>query len=494
MGLDLRTRADRLLGAGLERLVVDHHRRRLSRRGREQALDPDPGQGQGRSGEADEAWAQQGSPPRPGNSVEVLIDGADAFAQMVEAIRGARSHVHIAGWHITPDFALTRGDEPLLLRRLLAETAERCPVRVILWAGAPVPVFKPRRSDVRAVREALCKGNRIQCVLDSRERPMHCHHEKLVIVDDELAFVGGIDLTSLAGDRWDESSHPARGRLGWHDAGTCLRGPAVGDVAGHFDSRWRELTGEALEPPQPEEIAPAGDLTVQVTRTIPEHVYDFAPEGEFSILESHVRALRSAERLIYLESQFLWSPELVSILAEKLAHPPCDEFRLVVLLPANPNNGEDDTRGQLATLVDADDGAHRFLACTIYARTGERSDPLYVHAKVGIVDDRWLSVGSANLNSHSLFNDTEMNLVLCDPQLARRTRLRLWAEHLEREIEEVDGPPHEVVDGLWRPIATEQLQRRERGEPLSHHLVELPGISRHSMRLLGPLQSLLVDG
>jgi PLD-like domain len=69
----------------------------------------------------------------------------------------------------------------------------------------------------------------------------------------------------------------------------------------------------------------------------------------------------------------------------------------------------------------------RFLACTLYARAGSLVDPVYVHAKVGIVDDRWLTVGSANLNEHSLFNDTEMNVVTHDPGLARATRLRLWA-------------------------------------------------------------------
>ena len=127
----------------------------------------------------------------------------------------------------------------------------------------------------------------------------------------------------------------------------------------------------------------------------------------------------------------------------------------------------------LGRLVAADDGAKRFLATTIMSRSGERSGPLYVHAKIGIVDDAWLAIGSANLNEHSLFNDTEVDVVTCDPALARDTRLRLWAEHLERD--DVDGDPARIVDEHWRPIATEQLERRRRGEPLTHHLVELPG-------------------
>jgi phosphatidylserine/phosphatidylglycerophosphate/cardiolipin synthase-like enzyme len=103
-------------------------------------------------------------------------------------------------------------------------------------------------------------------------------------------------------------------------------------------------------------------------------------------------------------------------------------------IPAKPNSGAHDTAGQLAVLADANRGAgrSRMLACTLYAVGRDRSERIYVHAKVGIVDDRWLTVGSANLNEHSLFNETEMNVVTHDPTLARRTRLRLWSEHLER--------------------------------------------------------------
>jgi phosphatidylserine/phosphatidylglycerophosphate/cardiolipin synthase-like enzyme len=115
-----------------------------------------------------------------------------------------------------------------------------------------------------------------------------------------------------------------------------------------------------------------------------------------------------------------------------------------------------------------------------------------VHAKIGIVDDEWLAIGSANLNEHSLFNDTEVDVVTCDAPLARATRLRLWEEHLERA--DVDGDPAQIVDELWRPIASEQLARRRAGSPLTHHLIELPGVSRRSRRLVGPLDALLVDG
>jgi phosphatidylserine/phosphatidylglycerophosphate/cardiolipin synthase-like enzyme len=232
-----------------------------------------------------------------------------------------------------------------------------------------------------------------------------------------------------------------------------------------------------------------------VIRTVAEGMYEAVPRGDFSILESYTRALRSAQHLIYLENQFLWAPEIVSILAAKLREPPGPDFRLVIVLPANPNNGRDDTRGQLGVLSAADAGTGRMLAATIRSLSGERDDPLYVHAKVAVVDDRWLTVGSANLNAHSLLNDTELNLACVDPQLARETRVRLWAEHLELDeqtVAELDVCT--LVDQHWRPIAYEQLARRESGAPPTHRLLAMPSVSRRSRRLLGPLQGLVDDG
>jgi phosphatidylserine/phosphatidylglycerophosphate/cardiolipin synthase-like enzyme len=422
----------------------------------------------------------------------VLIDGEQALGGIAAVLEGARSRVHIAGWHLAHDFGLRRDDRTWRLRDMLAELAERLDVRVLLWAGAPLRVFTPDRAEVRETTRRLTEGTSIRCELDAHERPMHCHHEKLVIVDDEVAFVGGIDLTWLGGDRFDTPRHPMRSRLGWHDACVRLRGPAVADVAAHFCSRWHEVTGEAL--PAPPDPPPAGSNTVQVVRTIPERIYDFASDGEFRILEAYRRALRSAGRLIYIENQFLWSPHIVEVLAQKLRDPPTESFRLLVLLPARPNNGADSTRGQLGVLAAADDGRGRFLATTVSARTGALTWPLYVHAKIAIVDDRWLTIGSANLNDHSLFNDTEMNVICQDEQLVADTRRRLWSEHLEVSLDEVSGEASEVIDRLWRPLASEELARRRRGEPAGRRLVELPGVSRRSKALMGPLDGLLVDG
>ncbi|HWM01185.1 MAG TPA: phospholipase D-like domain-containing protein [Actinophytocola sp.] len=486
-------KVDERIGDGLEHVLRAHHERRLRRLGWADVLpdDDEPGLVQRR---LDRLGGR--APVRTGNRVEVLVDGEKALPVIQAAIEGARERVHIANWHASPDFRLVRTPDAPTLRELLRETAERVPVRLLLWAGPPVPVFQPTRGLVKDALRAFTTDSKVSCVLDSRERTMHCHHEKLVIVDDRVAFVGGLDFTALEGDRHDSVEHPPDRPLGWHDVVARLEGPIVADVAEHFRQRWNEVAAE--EVPSAPVSEPVGDTNVQLLRTVPDKTYDFVPRGEFTILDGYLRALRSAEHLVYLENQFLWSPEIAEVLIDKLCRPPSEDFRVVLVLPRKPTNGADTTRGQLGRLLAADmletsDGP-RLLAATISAHDGEESAPVYVHAKVGIVDDEWMTIGSANLNEHSLFNDTEVNIATDDRELIRATRLGLWAEHLQRPEAEVDSPAAEVVDRLWRPIAQEQAEREERGQRRTHRLTLLPGVSRRAGRLQGPLRGLLVDG
>ncbi len=477
----MRLAAGHALGGAIDQAVASHHTRRLRKVGWGHALEAH-----------ERGWARGPMPPRGHNAVDVLIDGATFLPRVAEELKAARSHVHLTGWYFSPELALTRGENPVSVRNLLAELAERIDVRVLVWSGAPIPVFRPSKGDVSAMVRRFCRGTKIECELDSCVRLMHCHHEKTIVIDDRVAFVGGIDLTYDSGDPYDSQQHLGRGGIGWHDLAVRLEGPAVADVAEHFRLRWQGATREEL--PTPQVAEPAGDVEVQIVRTIPENVYDTnLPRGDFSVLESYIGAIRSAERFIYIENQFLWSPEIVEHLAEKLRNPPRDDFRLLVLLPVDANDGADVSRGQVAALIHADDGNARFLACTIYARAGKLRDPIYVHAKVAIVDDHWLTVGSANLNEHSLFNDSEVNVVVRDAELVRDTRLRLWSEHLELPVEDIGGEPAEVVDRRWEPISEEQLARLQQGLHLTHRLVKLPGVSVRHRRFLGSLQGRIYD-
>jgi len=466
---NLTARIDGQIGDVIERANTRHHARRLKRNGWERAL-----RGDGRG------WASS-EPIRERNRLEVYIDGASALPAIAAAVRGARLFVHIAGWTLNPDFGVERYPAVVSLRDLLADAAERVDVRVLVWAGAPIAVMHPSRKEARQLLHHLVTGTRIHGALDAHNRPMHCHHEKLVIIDGEVAFVGGIDLTDLAGDRFDGAPHGNPARLGWHDVATSLAGPSVADVASHFVMRWEATTGERL--PKTPAPAPAGRSRVQVVRTVPEKTYRALPRGDFGILEAYTGALRRARQLIYLENQFLWSAEVVAVLREKLLRPPSDDFRLCLVLPLRPNNGNDDTRGQLAVLQTAD-RHHRLLAGSIGPLAPQRLG-VYVHAKVGVIDDQWLTVGSANLNEHSLFNDTEVNLVTNDADLARSVRERLWSEHLGQDC--AGRPPLEVIETEWRPLLSSSPPRLTALRPI-------PAVSRRSARLLGPLKGLVVDG
>ncbi|MGZ4334157.1 MAG: hypothetical protein ACXVRJ_07780 [Gaiellaceae bacterium] len=137
-------RLDDFVGESIERAVRAHHGRRLRRHGSAEAIDPS----------SDGGWARTASfAPRSGCGIEPFLDGSEALPRIADAIRSARSHVHLAGWHFDPSFRLEE-DGPTL-RELLAEAADRVDVRVLAWAGAPLPLFHPDRGEVRQACEKL---------------------------------------------------------------------------------------------------------------------------------------------------------------------------------------------------------------------------------------------------------------------------------------------------------------------------------------------------
>ena len=464
--------------AALEGAVRGAHRRRLARLGWDHVWQPGPW-----------PWVAGDPQPRSGNAVDVLIDGEEAFAALVEEISRARSHVHLTAWRLTLSFLLTREGPPVTLLDLLAGVANRVEVRVMIWQGAPLPVVRPWRADALLACRRLRQAG-VRCVLDRTDRLTGTAHDKVVVVDDRVAFVNGIDPTELPVDRFDSRDHPPRGGMGWHDLGVRLRGPIVEDVAAHFGRRWETATGEELTSPQRSE--PEGGVRAQLVDTVPEGRYSGLPRGSFRVLDAYLDALRRARRLIYVETEFLWSSEVVALLADRLRRPPCEEFRVVLVLPLSPLAGFDRTRGQLAILDEADGAAGRLLACTVHAHGTAGSFPIYVHSKVCIVDDDWMTVGSANLNDNSLFRATEANIVVADNELVRQTRERLWSEHLELPASEVTADPLRTLEDLWRPLAEEGSERRRRGESPRARLSFLPHASGGFGRLVGSVQNLLL--
>jgi phosphatidylserine/phosphatidylglycerophosphate/cardiolipin synthase-like enzyme len=131
-------RLDSLVGDGVEAAVKAKHRLRLRRLGWQRALEPHG-----------DLWAAGDPAPREGCELDVLIDGAEALPAMADAMQQAQRSIHITGWHMAPDFELVRGHPAVVLGVLLAELAELVDVRILVWAGAPVPAFHPTRAEVR---------------------------------------------------------------------------------------------------------------------------------------------------------------------------------------------------------------------------------------------------------------------------------------------------------------------------------------------------------
>ncbi len=426
----------------------------------------------------DARWYPGGTPPRQHNTVTPLIDGDEYFVALREAIEHAQHYIFIVGWFLTPYIPLTRqGDQDIEESRLLpllCDAAQRLPVRILLWSGTPA-FLQPTNRMVRSVQQAIDQeaSGDLVCHLDDTAPATHCHHQKMVVIDGQIAFVGGMDLTTFQGDRWDTSGHPIRRSVNWHDVQIGLRGEAVADVEHNFHQRWKGSGGGSLPHIDPV-VDPDWMTPVQVVRTIPSGLYDSVPDGEFGIYHAYCTAIREAKRLIYLENQYLWSSEIVDALKEVIDRPHDDPFRIVLVLPARAYSGKWDNDHHVKELRDADRGRGIVSIYAPYASGPSAGSEafayraIYVHAKVAIIDDEWFTVGSANLNDRGMINDSEMNVAVRDPEIAHALRVRLWSEHLGIDPDVIESTPIvDLIDRIW----PDQARQNEE-------------ISRHSERPL----------
>jgi len=238
-----------------------------------------------------------------------------------------------------------------------------------------------------------------------------------------------------------------------------IEGPAAGDVEGNFRQRWNDvivrqkLDSQLLVPEHPIPSPLESTSLIQVARTIPAHTYSFAPkDGIQGIAQQYANALGNAQHFVYMENQYLWIRAFYGVDRPDLGTDSPDMERnvrelaaalqrgatLALLLPDHPNTGRAFTDEGLARLrAEAPDAAAQgriqvfCLASSSEVDGTEDYRPIYVHAKITIVDDLWSTVGSANLNNRGMRDDTEMNVATLDAGLARGLRTLLWAEHLE---------------------------------------------------------------
>lgn len=421
----------------------------------------------------DPRWYGEGTPPRRHNTVTALIDGEAAFTAVLTAIGQARHYVYIVGWALTPAFAMARppleDSSPGTLASALRDASKRLPVKVLVWRGSPL-LFQPSAQlTERGCAELKKAAPAIEIALDGTSRPTHCHHQKAIVVDGQVAFVGGLDLTTLDADRWDVPGHPLRFGLNWHDVMVQLRGEAVRDVEQNFVDRWGAVTGEGRLPRRAPEVDPSWNVPVQIVRTIPKRTYAFSRRGEFGIAHSYLAAIGRAKRFIYLENQYLWSRAIVDALAHAMTANASSLFRIVLILPARADLGKFDNDEHVDELREVDNGRGMFHAYSLYSGGpaaslhGFRYRQVYVHSKVAVVDDEWYSIGSGNLNRRGLATDSEMNVQVVDPDGARDLRVRLWAEHLNVPVRELTGrDPIATIDSLWitrAKLVQETMQR-----------------------------------
>jgi phosphatidylserine/phosphatidylglycerophosphate/cardiolipin synthase-like enzyme len=263
----------------------------------------------------------------------------------------------------------------------------------------------------------------------------------------------------------------------WHDVQLMITGPAVGDVEATFRERWEDPERLSRSPirwlgdrirkdepatvtPLPEQLPdpePTGDHPVQLLRTYPNRApgYAFAPAGERSVARGYDKVVRRASRLVYLEDQYLWSKHIARTFAGALRRNP--EMRLIAVLPHYPD--QDGRMSMPPNLI----GRMEALAVLRQAGPGrvafygpENLDgvPVYVHAKICVIDDTWASVGSDNFNRRSWTHDSEVSAAVCHPEFARDLRLTLMAEHLGRDVSDLG--PEEVFEAFERSAAALQ--------------------------------------
>ncbi len=391
----------------------------------------------------------------------MLVDGDAYFRAARDALRAARRSIFILSWDIDSRMRLVpsgAGDGyPEELGEFLhALVAEREGLDAWLLSWDYLPLYAMEREWLPTVKLGWATHRRLHFRLDNQHPLGASHHQKIIVVDDALAFVGGLDLT---GSRWDtpahEALHPQRlDRDGrpygpFHDVQAAVDGEAAAALGRLCRQRWQAATGERLaEPPPASDASPwptwlAPDLTevdVAISRTEPAFS---GREGAQEIRQLHLDAIGAARRSLLFENQYFTSGLIADALAARLSDPEGPEILMI-----NPRRQsgwlEESTMGVLRARLHARlrraDARRRFrLMCPQLADTDD-SD-LNVHSKVFFVDERLCSIGSANLSSRSMACDTECNLSIeaVGDEAQRigagiaRLRARLLSEHLATE-------------------------------------------------------------
>ncbi|HEX3406444.1 MAG TPA: phospholipase D-like domain-containing protein [Caulobacteraceae bacterium] len=418
--------------------------------------------------------------------VKFLVDGQAYFRAVAEAISRARRSIHLLGWSFDPRVVLTPEDADAVgLGRALIDLSRASPaldIRLLIWRSAlPIAAtqeFFPHRA------RAWFQGTNVRFELDDMVPLGACHHQKIVVVDDALAFVGGADFGA---DRWDTTAHlgedPRRRRAvgATHKPRHEVMAMADGEIAAAFGQLFRDRWAAVAESPPPavlpaapsdEDPWPPGlapDLSgarLALARTTPGWR---GRRSEREIAALTLEAIAEARSLIYLENQYFTWPLAVEALAARLAEPDGPEV-VLVCTGRSPSYFDritmDRARSTSLWRLKSSDVFGRFHALAPYAADGRA---IIAHAKVMVVDDTLARVSSANLNNRSHGFDTECELAIEADAPADRAALAAfrdglaghWVGHTAADMAEIRRLSGSLAEGLWALDGGQRLRALE---------------------------------
>lgn len=394
----------------------------------------------------------------------LIIDADAYFRALREVLLKARQSIMMIGWDFDFEIQMLPGESdaegnapdgfPNMVGPFLDALVDRRPdldIYLLKWSGGAM--IAPGRM-TPALRIKFLSPDQIHLALDGAHPIGACHHQKIVVIDDSLAFCGGIDMTD---GRWDTPEHLSGNALRllkngdvaqpWHDASAVMDGAAARALGELSRARWERAAGEFPDEPilKAKKLWPPSvpvqfhDIDVAIARTEPPgHDRPIITEIEQLWLE----AIRAAKRHVYIESQYFAADSITQAIYARLQEP--DGPDIVVINPKEAQNHIEDmamhvTRGRMLRFLRAHDPYDRFRLLYPVSAAGE---PIYIHAKLCIIDDRVIRVGSANLDRRSMGFDTECDVQIeaksqDDRAMVAQIRNQLLAEHLDSDVVEV---------------------------------------------------------
>jgi phosphatidylserine/phosphatidylglycerophosphate/cardiolipin synthase-like enzyme/uncharacterized membrane protein YdjX (TVP38/TMEM64 family) len=424
--------------------------------------------------------------------IAVLVDTDAYFSALREAILAAEHSIHIVGWDVDTRTVLTpeqrpRDGFPAPLLDFLNAVLEHKPqlrAHVLAWDFSAIYLLE--RELLPSYKFNTQAHPRLSFALDGQHQVGASHHQKLVVIDDRLAFCGGMDLTIR---RWDTPAHAATDArrvdpggepyAPMHDVQLAVDGEAAEALAELVRLRWHRATGQAPEPaPRPTHARPdlwprsmgvdVTDVDVAIVRTEP--TFSESHRDVREIQQLTVRAIQSARSSIFIENQYLTAAVVGDALIERLGEPNGPE--VVVILPKMECGWlEQSSMGvlrerMLRKLRAAD--RHQRLHVYYPVVPGLAGDTcVNVHSKVLIVDDHFLKVGSSNLSNRSLGLDTECDLAVEAPADSAGTRVTAQIARVKYRLlgEHLGLSPEEVAERVAQVGSVARVVEARRGAP-----------------------------